>query len=142
MKKSLLLLFCAISMLCNAQSEDKSKITYITGTPKVNGYNIKTCVVDASVFNVSNQAPAPILQFYIASKQNFVGQNLIDEKGKVTKITDIKIEPSGKDNVFTVVGKNFSRGFRLSDGFILLDEKNIIVFYTEGLGIWKINRKI
>jgi len=142
MKKSLLILCCAISMLCSAQSEDKSRITYITGTPKVNGYSIRTCVVDASNLNVTNQAPAPILQFYIASKQKFVGENLIDEKGKVTKITDIKIEPSGKDNIFTVVGKNFSRGFRLSDGFILLDEKNTIVFYTEGLGVWKVNRKI
>jgi hypothetical protein len=143
MKKSLLLVLCCItSMLCNAQIEDKNKITYITGTPKVSEYSIKTCVVDASIVNVTNQAPAPILQFYIASKQSFIGQNLIDEKGKVTKITDIKIESSGKDNIFTVVGKKFSRGFILSDGFILLDEKNTIIFYTEGVGVWKVNRKI
>jgi hypothetical protein len=141
-------------MFCKSQVDGKEKIIiegtykdqviYITGTTKVAGYSVETRTCNASSLNIGSKTPAPILQVYIATKNNFVGEIMTNEKGKKTKITDIKLEPTptGKDNIFTVVGKDFSMGFKLVDGFILLEEKSTIVFYTDGVGVWKVNRKI
>ena len=152
MKKIAMILMITTSMICSAQVDgnqkfqvegrDKSQIIYITGTTKVAQYSIVTRTVDASSLNLSDKAPAPILQVYIASKK-FIGGTLTDEKGKKTTITELKIEttPAGKENIFTVVGKNFSRGFKLVDGFILFDDKDEVVFYTDKVGIWKVKQK-
>lgn len=153
MKKSLLLaLFCTTTMFCKAQldkkeavtEEDKqNKVTYIIGTTKVAGYSVETRTYNASSLDIENKT-APILQVYLATKDKFVGEYLTNEKGKKTKIVDMKLEPTptGKDNIFTVIGKDFSMSFKLTNGFILLDEKNTVVFYTDGVGVWKVNRKI
>jgi len=152
MKKSLLTLLClTTTMFCIAQPDkepivldafNKGQVIYITGTEKVAGYSVETRTCNASSINITSKTPAPILQVYISTKQNFVGEIMTNEKGKKTKITDMKLDQTGKENIFTIVGKDFSMGFKLSDGFILLDEKNTIVFYTNGVGIWKVNRKM
>lgn len=143
MKRSLLILLCAITMFCKSQTNEKYQINYITGTPKVSGYSVKTCSIDAAPFNLVQKTPAPILQVYLSEKNKFVGETLTNEKGSQTKIVDMKLESSknGKDNVFTIVGKDFSMGFNLVNGFILMEEKSTIVFYTDGVGIWKANRR-
>jgi len=142
MKTIVMLLICMTSMLCNSQTKD-SQINYITGSPAVAGYSIKTCSLDASSLGLTSFTPAPILQVYIASKKEFVGGTLIDEKGKKTTITDLTLEKvaNTKNSIFTIVGKNFSRGFTLSDGFILKEESKEIVFYTNKIGIWKVIKK-
>ena len=154
MKKTLLALLCVTTMFCKAQLDGKENATidgtykdqviYITGTAKVAGYSVETRTCNAAYLNITSKTPAPILQVYIATKKNFVGEIMTNEKGKKTKIIDLKLEttPAGKENIFTIVGKDFSMGFKLVDGFILLEEKNTIVFYTEGVGVWKVNRKI
>lgn len=142
MKTIAVLLMLTASILCNAQSKN-SQINYITGSPGIAGYGIKTCSVDVTSFNLASFSPAPILQFYVATKKDFVGGTLIDENGKKTTITDLKIEKmaSGKNAVFTVVGKNFSKGFDLITGFILKEENKEITFYTDKVGIWKVIKK-
>lgn len=142
MKTILMLLITTASMICSAQTKD-TQINYITGSPAVAGYSIKTCSLDATPLGLTSFTPAPILQVYIASKSDFVGGTLISEKGKKTTITNLKLEktPTGKNSMFTIIGKEFSRGFTLSDGFILKEEGKEIVFYTDKIGIWKVIKK-
>jgi len=142
MKKIAILLTLVTSMICSAQTPQSNQVNYITGSPMVTQYGIKTCSVDISSLNISSVTPAPILQVYVASKNDFIGGVLVNEKGKKTKIKDLTLEksPTGR-SLFTVVGKDFSSGFTLADGFILAEEKNEIVFYTDKVGIWKVIKK-
>jgi len=141
-----MLLMCSASLMCSAQSEefnDKGQIIYITGTTKVAGYSVITRTVDATSTKIVSKAPAPILQYYISKKNEFIGGELVNAKGKTTKILDMKFEaqPDRKTDVFTVFGKDFSMSFKLENGFILSDETSDIVFYVDKSGIWKVKRK-
>lgn len=141
MKKQMfvLLIFLA-QMALKSQNEGKT-FNYLVGSDQVAGYSMITYTCDATKYKITEMTPAPILQVYKARKTEFVGGILENEKGKKTKIVDISLVAMNKNAQFTVIGKDFSRSFTLTDGVILKEEDKVSHFYTTNIGVWKIYKK-
>ena len=152
MKKICLTIFlAAVACFVNAQAtnmekdtaKDKTSFQYLLGKQGVT--DLKVCSYstgnEAAKKTFSNGRSAPILQVYVLNKSQYVGGILENEKGKKTVINDIVLAESGKTLLFTVVGKDFSMSFTLERGCILKESEDVTVFNTDGVGIWKINKK-
>jgi len=130
----------------NSTAKDNNFV-YLVGSKKVPGCTIQVCKVeyglnDAKIFKrFNNGKSAPVLQLFVANKKNYIGGILEDESGKKTVITDASIVESGNTIQFTVVGKDFSRGFTLETGEIIKQDKTTLVLYTDKVGIWKVIKK-
>ena len=120
----------------------KSEFQYVTGSDKIPGYDIK--VVSSSkkkIKKFSNGKTAPILQLYVLNNDKYIGGILEDEKENKTIIKNITLSESGKTLLFIVHGSDFSKSFTLDDGSLLVEGEKTTVFYTDKIGIWKINKK-
>lgn len=131
----------------NNTSKEEENFVYLVGSKKIPGYDIQVCKVDYNVNDANsmkmfnNGKRAPVLQLFVASKQNYIGGILEDEKGKKTIIIDASIVEEGNTLRFTVIGKNFSRSFTLETGEIVKQNSTTLVLYTDKVGIWKVIKK-
>lgn len=137
MKKMFLAtLYTIVCMFSNAQS--KEKFNYLTGNEKMPGYAVTTKTCCSNDYSIKKEDGAPILQVYVQDKSLFVGGEIENVKGEKTKITDLTLEKMEKYSVFTVKGKKFSISLNTQSGYILKEEKDYTIFYSDGIGIWKI----
>lgn len=68
--------------------------------------------------------------------------NLLGFKGGLTEITDITLEPNGKESAsFSVEGKDFSCGFDVKVGGVIGGEEGWITFSGYGGHTWRIKQK-
>lgn len=125
--------------------QNKNSFQYLVGSQKVDGYAMQVHTYSPSttivVTTFSNGRSAPILQMYVNNKVDYIGGTLENSKGKTTTITDITLKEKDSTLIFSVIGKDFTMSFTLSNGAILKEEPNVTVFYTEGVGAWKIFKK-
>lgn len=130
----------------NPPTTKESGFVFLVGSTKLSGYKVQVCNVkfneDAEITKrFSNGKSAPILQLFVAHKENYIGGSLENENGKKTIITDATIAEDGNTIKFTVVGKDFSRSLTLDNGEILSQNSTTLVLYTDKIGIWKIIKK-
>lgn len=137
MKKMILVtLYTIVCMFSNAQS--KEKFNYLTCNEKMPGYAVTTKTCCSNSYNINKEDGAPILQVYVQDKALFIGGEIENTKGERTKITDLTLKKEDKHSLFTVVGKKFSINLNTQTGYILKEEKDYTIFYSDGIGIWKI----
>lgn len=116
---------------------------YIVGCETMPEYKveIKTCSTEGQVI-LDNGKRVPALNCFIVGKDDYIGGELVSGK-RTTEIVDIFMESFGEEDVrFVVRGKTFDMGFTLINGIILKIEDDEAVFYTEGKGVWVINKKV
>jgi len=93
---------------------------------------------------VINGKTYPLWQQFIDRKAEWIGGILEDhDMGEVasTEITDITLEPNGKDSAFfSVDGKTFSCGFCTSIGGIGGGENGWLTFHGYGGHTWRIKK--
>lgn len=127
---------------------EKYTFQYLVGTKDVPGYEMRVCTYSDSNNAVykpkvfSNGKSAPILQMYVENKNKYIGGVLEDSSGNKTAIKDIILVEKGSTLEFTVIGKSFSRKMELSSGFLLKETTKETMFFTPGVGPWKILAKI
>ena len=137
MNRIILIALCiTLCVLTNAQSNEK--FNYLTGNEKMPGYSVTTKTCCSNNYNINKEDGAPILQVYVQDKALFVGGEIENTKGEKTKITDLTLKKEDKYSLFTVVGKKFSINLNTKTGYILKEEKDYTIFYSDGIGIWKI----
>lgn len=160
MKNILLILFLSFAscFAINAQSKTSVQVVnnqidtgkysfqYLVGTDKLSGYEPRACVYSTSMSPdptkpFKNGKSAPILKIYETNKALYIGGILENEQGKTTIITDIALVENDTTLVFTVFGADFSMSFTLETGVILKEEETMTLFYTNRIGVWKINKK-
>jgi hypothetical protein len=125
-----------------SQAQNKKEIQYLVGSINFPEYKPVTKIVDVSSYTfTSSNVTAPILHYYVHEKKKFIGGTLFDEKGNSTLILNVKLTEVNNVPKFEIVGKDFSRSFTTKTGIILKEEKAHMVFYTDGVGIWKVNKK-
>jgi hypothetical protein len=145
MKKSYLILtFLLLSLVgaVSAQSDKVNNITYLVGCEKIPGYNVLTVRTDSVNFDIT-KTNAPVLANYEKNKKLYIGGYMVNEKGDSTIIKDIKMSDSAGVVTFKVIGKDFTRQIttKSSSNYLLSVTPLTSVFYTDGVGIWKINKK-
>lgn len=145
MKKSYLILSFLLLSCVNcviAQEGNKNNITYLVGCEKIPGYNVLTVRTDSVNFDVT-KTNAPVLANYEKNKKLYIGGYMVNEKGDSTVIKDIKMYDSSGVVTFKVIGKDFAREIttKTSSNYLLSVSSTTSVFYTEGVGIWKIIKK-
>ena len=137
MKKMFLMVFCTI-LFVFTNAQNKERFNYLTGNEKMPGYTVTTKTCCANNYNINKEDGAPILQVYIQDKGLFVDGEIENVKGEKTKIKDLTLEKFDKYSIFTVKGKKFSINLNTQTGYILKEEKDYTIFYSDGIGIWKI----
>jgi hypothetical protein len=130
---------------CIEKDEVGVNFQYMTGSNEMPGYEIKVYYFSNEKIKplktFSNGKSAPILQIYVNNKSKYIGGILESEKGTKTTIKNITLVENGNTLLFTVVGKDFSMSFILENGCLLKEDDNTVVFNTEKVGIWKMNKK-
>jgi hypothetical protein len=128
--------------MLNYTDIDKTSFQYMTGSDKIPGYDIKVLSLEKKeTKKFSNGKTAPILQIYVLNKNKYIGGILEDDKGNKTIIKNITLVEYNETLIFTAQGTLFSKSFNLENGSILKEEDKNTVFYTDKIGIWKINKK-
>lgn len=146
MKKVLILFFAVlISTQIKAQPKGDNSFEYLVGKKGLAEYDIDVCRYTLPTHfmlnKFSNGISAPILQLYVFEKKKFIGGKLENTSGFKTKIINIELREIHNSLVFVVIGKEFNMWFTIESGSILKEGPDYTVFYTEGVGIWKIYKK-
>lgn len=146
MKKVLIMFFVVlISTQISAQKKEDNSFEYLVGQRGLAEYDFDVCwhtlPSNVKLNKFSNGISAPILQVYVFDKKKFIGGKLENSSGLKTEIVNIELREIPKSLIFSVIGRDFNMGFTIEKGAILKEEPDYTVFYTEGVGIWKIYKK-
>ncbi len=140
-----LCIFFPIISIAQTSNNNVDNLPYVVGSESVPGYQIQINTVPSvkteNKQKFNNGKNAPILQTYVSNKKQYIGGILESENNEKTIILDILLIEQGSTIKFVITGKKFSRDFTLETGVILKETDKVTVFYTQGIGIWKIYKK-